>query len=299
MPELGEVEWYRKRWDPALGHRVQAVFLHPRCRIFRGLDTEALVNALDGATPVASAARAKQMLFEFRKTRGTCWLGIHLGMSGKLRVVKGKAFENYRSAKHDHLVLLQENQCAVFTDTRHFGRVLFHQGKTPPEWWTSLPPDIVGDAFTTEVVAAFCRRRTRSPLKAVLLMQERFPGIGNWMADEILWRAGLHPARHAGSLSEAEMRTLWKETRWVAREALKRIGTKWKRLPDSWLFNHRWAKGRTCPKTGAALVREKIGGRTTCWSPGCQPPPGTFKKGPHELVQGGRPGHAAKKFTYP
>ena len=57
----------------------------------------------------------------------------------------------------------------------------------------------VGDVTTfvpvNEKVADFLQRRARAPIKAVLLMQERFPGIGNWMADEILWRAAIHPAR--------------------------------------------------------------------------------------------------------
>jgi formamidopyrimidine-DNA glycosylase len=43
-------------------------------------------------------------------------------------------------------------------------------------------------------------------------------------------------------------------------------------IPDSWLFNHRWENGGLCPKTGVPLVREEIGGRTTCWSPGRQSP---------------------------
>jgi formamidopyrimidine-DNA glycosylase len=105
-------------------------------------------------------------------------------------------------------------------------------------------------------------------------MQERFPGIGNWMADEILWRGGIHPKRLAGSLTPAEIKTLHQETRWVAAHALKLLGAaKTSVLPDppkTWLFPHRWEDGGKCPKTGASLVREGIGGRTTCWSPGRQ-----------------------------
>ena len=63
----------------------------------------------------------------------------------------------------------------------------------------------------------------RAPLKAVLLQQERFPGIGNWMADEVLWRAGLHPARPAGSLQPKEIARLWRECRAVCRQALRVI----------------------------------------------------------------------------
>jgi formamidopyrimidine-DNA glycosylase len=48
------------------------------------------------------------------------------------------------------------------------------------------------------------------------------------------------------------------------------IGTDWGRPPDDWLFNHRWMDGGSCPHTGKPLRREKIAGRTTCWSPAWQ-----------------------------
>ena len=101
-------------------------------------------------------------------------------------------------------------------------------------------------------------------------MQERFSGIGNWMADEILWRAAIHPKQPAGSLDTAQTKSLYREIRWVCREALRIIGKDFSDPPDSWLFNHRWQKGGTCPRTGAKLQHATIGGRTTCWSPGRQ-----------------------------
>jgi formamidopyrimidine-DNA glycosylase len=112
----------------------------------------------------------------------------------------------------------------------------------------------------------------------VLLMQERFPGVGNWMADEILWRAALHPARLAGSLTPREMQALWRECRRVCRLALDTIAGRGNHLPrdlnvnipHTWLFWHRWEDGGRCPLTGRPLMREAIGGRTTCWSPARQ-----------------------------
>ncbi len=103
-------------------------------------------------------------------------------------------------------------------------------------------------------------------------MQERFPGVGNWMADEILWRAALHPRRPAGTLGPGETRALWRECRWVAREALQRIvGKEHRKLPGLVAFQApRWQDGGRCPRTGALLRREQVGGRTTCWSPGRQ-----------------------------
>jgi formamidopyrimidine-DNA glycosylase len=166
----------------------------------------------------------------------------------------------------------------VFTDPRMFGRIAFHSGPVAPAWWTKIAPPILSAAFTTAAVAAFLQRRGRAPIKAVLLMQERFPGIGNWMADEILWRAAIHPKRLAGSLQPAEVRRLWHECRRVCRLALDTIAGRGRHLPpnlnvdipDSWLFNHRWEEGGRCPKTKKPLRRDEVGGRTTCWSPARQ-----------------------------
>lgn len=272
MPELAEVEFYRKRWhEAAINQRITAVLTHDGKKIFRSAPARLLKETLTGATLLHSEAAAKQMLFHFSND---CWLGIHLGMSGELLV----ADVDYVPRKHDHLVLLTKRHALVFRDPRMFGKVEFAQSPTPPAWWTRIAPSILSPAFTTAAIAAFLQRRAKAPIKAVLLMQERFPGIGNWMADEILWRAGIHPARLAGSLDAAETKTLWRECRTVCRLALRHIAGDGGKLPpdlnvnipDSWLFNHRWENGGRCPKTGAALVREEIGGRTTCWSPARQ-----------------------------
>jgi len=271
MPELAEVEFYRKRWSAGHGARVLAVHTHDRAKVFRGSRPALLKSHLRGARLLDSSVAAKQMLFRFS---GGAWLGVHLGMSGELRVEP----PGYAPQKHDHLVLGLKRRTLVLTDPRMFGRVLFAVGPRPPAWWTRIAPPILSDAFTVESVAAFLRRRARAPIKAVLLMQERFPGIGNWMADEILWRAALHPRRLAGSLTPAEVRRLRRECRRVCRLALATIAGRADYLspdlnvhiPKSWLFLHRWEDGGRCPRTGAKLIRKEIGGRTTCWSPARQ-----------------------------
>lgn len=272
MPELAEVEFFRKRWhQAAAGERVVKVLTHDTKKILRELDLPAFRRALVGATLESSHAAAKQMLFHFS---GDVWLGIHLGMSGELRV----AATDYPPGKHDHLVIVTERHALVFNDPRMFGSVDFHVGKEPPGWWSRIAPAVLSDAFTAEAVATFLGRRRRAPIKAVLLMQERFPGIGNWMADEILWRAMIHPARPAGSLTPAETRTLWRACRTVCRQALDAIAGRGNRLPkdlnvgipDTWLFHHRWRPGGRDPLTGTPLAHATIGGRTTCWSPARQ-----------------------------
>jgi formamidopyrimidine-DNA glycosylase len=270
MPELAEVEFFRRRWSTGHGAKVSAVRLHEGKKVFRSCDPR-LVKKLAGARLLGSETAAKQMLFRFSGDR---WLGIHLGMSGELRVEP----PDYAAAKHDHFILVQKERQLVFNDPRMFGGVRFHSGRSPPAWWTRIAPAILAPEFTVAAVAAFLRRRGRAPVKAVLLMQERFPGIGNWMADEILWRAAIHPRRPAGALTPAEVRALHRECRRVCRLALATIAGRGRTLPpdlnahipQSWLFWHRWADGGRCPRTGRPLVREEIGGRTTCWSPARQ-----------------------------
>src|ERR1035437_7388408 len=280
MPEFAEVEYFRKRWgQAAAGRRIIAVRLHPAAKIFRGANPAAIRRALNGAKFVSSEAQAKQMLFRFS---GDAWLGIHLGMSGELRVEPA----GYVAQKHDHLVLdtkrpglsRVEGHALVFADPRMFGRVQFHRGAKAPAWWTKIAPPILSDTFTVEAVAIFLKRRARAPIKAVLLMQERFPGVGNWMADEILWRAAIHPKCRPGSLNPAEIKTLWRECGHVCRLALDTIAGRGNYLPPdlnahiprTWLFWHRWEDGGRDPRTGTPLARAEVGGRTTCWSPARQ-----------------------------
>ncbi|HEY0945948.1 MAG TPA: DNA-formamidopyrimidine glycosylase family protein, partial [Opitutaceae bacterium] len=200
MPELAEVEFFRKRWhQAAAGQRIESVLTHDKARLFSGVAVPALRRALTGATLEDSEAAAKQMCFRFS---GNAWLGIHLGLTGELTVQP----PDFAPGKHDHLVLVTKKHALVFNDSRMFGRVEFHVGAEPPAWWSGIAPAILSDAFTVEVVADFLRRRARAPIKAVLLMQERFPGVGNWMADEILWRAAIHPKRAAGSLDPGEVK---------------------------------------------------------------------------------------------
>lgn len=263
MPELAEVEFYRKQWDAGVGAKVRAVELHADKRIFRGTDTHATKRRLRGAKLISSEARGKQMAFKFA---GGNWLAIHLGMTGKLRS-EPPAFV---AQKHDHLVLRQKEQTLVFSDPRQFGRVLFFHGAGEPPWWSSIAPAITSAAFTREVMQAALHRHARLPIKAALLLQRHFPGVGNWMADEILWRARVHPRTPSGAIAGRSLHELWKQTVFVCRAALQHIGADFSDPPRGWLIHERWSARGQCPRDGTQLTRETIGGRTTAWCARCQ-----------------------------
>ena len=97
MPELAEVEFYRRRWGVGQGQPIARVALHAGKRVFRGTNTDALRRNLRGARLLSSEAHGKQMLFHFSRHG---WLGVHLGMTGELRVEPAA----YAPAPHDHLV---------------------------------------------------------------------------------------------------------------------------------------------------------------------------------------------------
>ena len=263
MPELAEVEYYRRQWDTGLRQRVARVALHARTRVFRGVNTGDIAAALCGQLFSGSWARGKQMLFRFGSK---AWVGIHLGMTGKLC----SEAPPFRPDKHDHLAIFLGTVVLVFQDARQFGRVRVDVGSEPPEWWSKIPASPHEKAFTKRVMVAFLARHPRLPIKATLLLQTGFAGIGNWMADEILWQARLIPLRKTGHLQADELDRLWRSARSVCRKAMGAIANDFGDPPRGWLFHERWSRKGVCPKHRTPLNCATIGGRTTVWCQQCQ-----------------------------
>jgi formamidopyrimidine-DNA glycosylase len=107
------------------------------------------------------------------------------------------------------------------------------------------------------------RPGTAAPLKARLMDQERLAGVGNLLADEILWRAGLAPGRRT-PLTDAELRELHKQLRATLRQLGRRGGSHMGELMEE------RRDGARCPRDGTELLRETVGGRTTYWCPAHQ-----------------------------
>ena len=275
MPELAEVEWYRKQWDVGQGAEVVGIALHASNRVFRGTNTRALRENLVGSVFENSSTRGKRMLFRFSDENHEItgareairsWLGIHLGMTGRIHVEP----EDFHAARHDHLVLYQRTRSLVFTDSRQFGRVRFHHGPDEPEWWKSDVPEISSPGFNQTWVDDFLSRHGKAPIKAVLLMQHGFSGIGNWMADEILWRAKILPSKRSAKLTGRERTALFRATKFVVTRSLQTLGRDFSDPPRDWLIHQKWKRNGICPKHRTPLRHGTVGGRTTAWCPKCQ-----------------------------
>jgi len=263
MPELAEVEWFRKQWSPGLSQEIVDVKAHGRKYVFRGTDDEALRQNLIGQKLLRSKRSGKQMLFE---ASGRNWLGIHLGMTGKTHVESA----NFRPAKHDHLVLYQRDRALVFTDSRQLGQVRFHHGGDEPDWWKHRPPEINSSEFDHKFFSEFLDRHGKAPIKAALLMQNGFPGVGNWMADEILWRAKVLPSKRIRKLSAPERSAIFRATKWVVHRSLETLGKDFSDPPNNWLIHQKWKRGGICPIHRTPLKHATVAGRTTVWCAKCQ-----------------------------
>jgi formamidopyrimidine-DNA glycosylase len=251
VPELIEVETYRQAAAHAVGHRIASVRAPDPWYLKGGVTAPALTRALRGRTVTGTRRTGKLLLVD---TDGPT-LGLRFGMTGRL-VLDGHApIERleYSSARvepgwirfslgFDGLGDLQ------VVDPRRLGGVSLDPGED------HLGTDAlaIGPAELRDLLA-----RSRAPVKAFLLDQGRVAGIGNLLADEVLWRAGIDPARRCASLDGREVRRLHTHLRRTLVELTERGGSHTGDLQVARV------RGATCPRDGAPLQRRTIGGRTT------------------------------------
>jgi formamidopyrimidine-DNA glycosylase len=131
-------------------------------------------------------------------------------------------------------------------------------------------PEIISREFDQKVFDQFLNRHRKAPIKAVLLMQNGFPGIGNWMADEILWRAKILPSKRTRTLSALERHAIFHATKFVVQRSLKTLGKDFSDPPRNWLIHQKWKRAGVCPIHRTPLRHATIAGRTTAWCPKCQ-----------------------------
>jgi formamidopyrimidine-DNA glycosylase len=268
VPELPEVESARAVIERA-GLRRRIVDVDDSdtfvCRPHRPGEIK---RALLGGELVTAMRRGKSMWCQTSvppgrgDMAGPVTLGIHLGMSGKIVIADPGGSEidggdywegrrrpgDYRWARFT--LTFADGGRLMLVDPRRLGRVRLN----PPV--EALGPDaqrITPAQFRTAVTIG------TAPVKAHLLDQDRIAGIGNLLADEILWRARIHPARAAGSLAPDEQSHLLRALRDALRTALKDGGVHTLEIVG---FRH---AGAACPRDDAPMATGTVGGRTSWW----------------------------------
>lgn len=166
----------------------------------------------------------------------------------------------------------------AFTDPRRFGRVRLVDcpgtdiRKHSPLVENGPDPVVDLDEFTESYLLGRMKAR-HVPVKALLLDQATISGIGNWVADETLYQAKLHPEQYSDEFSEDEAKRLYGSIRYVCQTAVDKLGDS-DEFPEHWLFNYRWGKGGkgASPQlpNGEKLAFITVGGRTSCYAPAVQ-----------------------------
>ncbi len=140
-----------------------------------------------------------------------------------------------------------------------------------------LGPDPFSDAFTPEYLANVLNRK--ASVKGLLLEQSVVAGLGNIYVDEVLFAAGVHPARKADTLSGEEIRAVHAATRDILRRAIELRGTTFDSYHDAFgeagKFQHQlkvFARaGEPCPNCGTEITKSRVAGRGTHTCSVCQP----------------------------
>lgn len=306
MPELPEVEGFRRRLEPVIVGRTITgldVFDEKRWHPSEGLRGASVIGG-----EVKAVQRAGKMLL-FTMTNGLA-LALHLKIAGQLvldlpsqaRVVGGHPYPRpsmqFPESSTRFLITFDGDIRLWFNDQRRFGwlRLMPESEVDHFVGAQSYGPDPTANDFTPEVFGARLLARAGRPVKVALLDQTCVAGVGNIYADESLYRARINPRRLAGSLSALEVQDLHRElvnilavaipvggalmrgNRKVPRDALVESTD----LGRDFLEAH-GCSGLPCPRciargdgdlnTAPLIVRTVVGGRGTYICPSCQPDP--------------------------
>jgi formamidopyrimidine-DNA glycosylase len=255
VPELPDVEGFRQVLARhAEGKRIEAVEVIDRSML-QGTTPQALGRALENRRFKEPARHGKWLVAPV----GEVEVLMHFGMTGLLEW-RPRGEERH---PHDRIVFVCTGGELRYRNMRKFGGVRLASGDrervTGP-----LGPD-AQDLGREEFRELLGRRR--GGVKAALMDQRLLAGLGNLMADEILWRARVNPRAQLQRLSRKRVDRLYDGMREVLRDSIP-TG----RVPpvQGWLTRARDERDPTCPRCEGRLRKATVAGRTACWCPRCQ-----------------------------
>jgi formamidopyrimidine-DNA glycosylase len=249
MPELPEAERARQTLETVL-HRTIAEVDDRDGYVSRPHAPGEIAAGLVGHAFTSAHRRGK---FLWLATDDGPTLGLHLGMAGRI-VVDDEAATPSRWDRF--AVTFADRSRLALRDKRRLGRAVLE-----PDF-SHVGPDaaeVSRETFRTRI------GRGHTAIKARLLDQGAISGVGNLLADELLWQARIAPRRDTGSLTDDELDRLRRELRKAVRLAIRHGGAH-----TGAFVQARSEEPRVCPRDGHPLEHASVGGRTTWWCPECQ-----------------------------
>ncbi|RDW75193.1 putative formamidopyrimidine-DNA glycosylase [Coleophoma cylindrospora] len=309
MPEIAEVARIVHFLKKSLvGKTLEAIKAQDDANIFGKVGTSAaeFQESLTGKKVLDAGQQGKYFWLVMSSAPHPV---LHFGMTGWIHI-RGEPTFYYRTAeeatrewppKYWKCIIETKESPKVeiaYTDPRRFGRIrLLHCAgedirKTTPLKENGPDPVIDKDVVTEDWLEQKLKSK-HVPIKALLLDQANISGIGNYVGDEILYHAKLHPEQYSDTFISAQIKQLHTSILHVCQLAVDALGDSTK-FPDEWIFHHRWGKGKrgapTTLPTGEKLVFLTVGGRTSCVVPSVQkktgPVAADVKKEDAESVDG-------------
>jgi formamidopyrimidine-DNA glycosylase len=278
MPELPEVEVLRRDLDKEIvGKKIKSVEVTGTRSVRRHRNKKEFISLLEGRKITAVQRRGKYLVV---RLDGAEALVIHLGMSGQL--LRAKTARE-KPPKHTHVVItFTQGGLLRFVDPRTFGEMfvtkyddleeqveeLAHLGLDPLE--TAMSWDLFGRLLAEK----------KARLKTLLMDQKFIAGIGNVYSDEILFNAGLRWDRMSDSLSQQEVRRLYRAISETLQDAVKYRGSSLSDEQYVDLFGHAGEyqlyhqvydkEGAPCQRCRRPLRRARFSNRSTFFCEACQ-----------------------------
>ncbi len=258
MPELPDVEAQRRFWQVHASGRTVSRVSAPARDVLRNTSPQALGRRLKGRCLDTPRRHGKWL---FAPTDAEAVVVLHFAMSGRL-VATG---DGEPLDRHDRVVFAFDDGQVRMRMPRKLGGVWLagSAGDLP-----TVTGDLGPDAWGIDADVLRDRLAPRGGIKAALMDQSKLAGLGNLLADELLWQARIHPRQPARDI--ADWRRMAERLQAILDTSVE-VGC----VPakDGWLTAVRDDPGPRCPRCGARVRADTVAGRSTRWCPRCQPSP--------------------------
>ncbi|CAN6347048.1 unnamed protein product [Urochloa humidicola] len=276
MPELPEVEAARRALqEHCVGKRIVRCAAAEDTKVIDGVARDRLEAALVGRTIAAARRKGKNLWLELDSPPHPTF---QFGMAGAI-YIKGVELSKYkRSAvnsteewpsKYSKLFVQMDDGLEFsFTDKRRFAKIrLVDNPKAVPPI-SELGPDALFEPMKLDDFMKSLGRKN-VPIKSLLLDQSFMSGIGNWMADEVLYQARIHPMQTASKIPKDKCAALHLCIKEVIDKSLE-VGADSSQFPENWIFHSREKKPGKAFVDGKKIDFITVGGRTSAYVPELQ-----------------------------
>ena len=260
MPELPDVETYRRYLNATALHQAVSKVEVPEADVLQGTSPQGLGRSLRGRCFRSTRRHGKYL---FASVDADAQLVLHFGMTGRL------VYSRNGDVSEPHAVVrfsFEKGSVLAYVAPRKLGMVAMTPSVEKFIDEHELGPDALSVDKSQFLELAAGRRGST---KSWLMNQEVIAGIGNIYSDEILFQAGIHPSRPINQLDDDSLAELYRSMRDVLATAIE-AGADPKELPDSFLLPARRGDGE-CPRCGGQLKRIRVSGRRAWFCPRCQP----------------------------